>query len=242
MPLSKSELERYQRQLLVDGWDQNKLKNAKVLVAGLGGLGGASSTYLAAAGVGNIRLCDSDKVELSNFNRQILFSSNDITKSKSIIAQKKLSELNPDIKVEALPYKLTEDNAGEIASGCDIIIDGLDNHRDRLILNRVSFALKIPYIYAAINEWQGQLGFLNPPVTACLACLMPQKTIDSGSVPVVGAVAGVIGSIQATLAIRYLITGETPLTGKILIFQADRMEFETLIFDKKPECPVCSRK
>jgi molybdopterin/thiamine biosynthesis adenylyltransferase len=240
MSLSKSELERYQRQLLIDGWDQNKLKNARVLIAGLGGLGGVSAFYLAAAGVGNIRLCDSDKIELSNLNRQILYSSNDIGKSKSIIAQKRLLELNPDIKIEALSDKLTEINAFEITSGCDIIIDGLDNHRDRLILNRVSFALEIPYIYAAINEWQGQLGFINPPVTPCLACLMPQRIIDTGPIPVLGAVAGVIGSFQSALAIRYLITGETPLAGKLLIFRADKMEFETLIFDKNPECPVCS--
>ncbi len=240
MPLSKSELERYRRQLLIDGWDQDKLKNARVLVVGLGGLGGVSSAYLAAAGVGYIRLCDSDKIELSNLNRQILYSTDDIAKSKLAVAQKKLSELNPDIKIEALSDKLTEANATEIVSGCHIIIDGLDNHRDRLILNRASFALKIPYIYAAINEWQGQLGFLNPPVTPCLACLMPHSMIDPGPVPVLGAVAGVIGSLQATLAIRYLITGKTPLSGKLLIFQADKMELETLTFDKNPGCPVCS--
>jgi molybdopterin/thiamine biosynthesis adenylyltransferase len=100
--------------------------------------------------------------------------------------------------------------------------------------------LKIPYIYAAINEWQGQLGFMNPPVTPCLACLTQHSMIDPGPVPVLGAVAGTIGSLQATLAIRYLINGETPMAGKLLIFQADRMEFETLTFDKNPNCPVCA--
>lgn len=226
--------------MLIDGWDQNKLKKARVLIAGLGGLGGVSSTYITAAGVGYIRLCDNDNIELSNLNRQILYSSSEIAMSKSAIAHKKLSELNPDIKFEVFSDRLSEVNAAEIVSGCDLILDGLDNHHDRLILNRAAFNMKIAYIYGAISEWQGQFSFLNPPLTPCLACIMPQIMIAPGPVPVFGAVTGVIGSLQAAHAIRYLITGETPLASKLLIFHADTMEFETLIFDKNPNCPVCS--
>ena len=159
-------------------------------MVGVGGLGGISATYLAAAGVGHLRICDSDKVELSNLNRQILFTAEDIGKPKAILAAKRLSAQNPEIEIEAIPDKLTETNAGELASGCDLIIDGLDNHSDRLKLNKASFDLNIPYIYGAINEWLGQLSFFNPPKTACLACLMPGELQNPEPTPVFGALAG----------------------------------------------------
>jgi len=241
MPLSQSEIERYQRQLLVDSWDQERLKSARVLVVGVGGLGGISATYLAAAGVGNLRICDSDRVELSNLNRQILFTAEDIGKPKAALVAKRLSAQNPEIKIEAISDKLIETNAGELASGCDLIIDGLDNHSDRLTLNKASFDLDIPFIYGAINEWQGQLSFFNPPKTACLACLMPEELHGPRPTPVFGALPGVIGSLQATLALWYLMTGENPLSNALLIFHADTMAFETVTFEKRPGCGVCGK-
>lgn len=241
MPLSKSEIERYQRQLLVDSWDQTRLKNARVLVVGVGGLGGISATYLAAAGVGHLRICDSDTVELSNLNRQILFTAEDIGKPKAALVAKRLSAQNREIKIETVSDKLIETNAGELASGCDLIIDGLDNHSDRLTLNKASFDLDIPFIYGAINEWQGQLSFFNPPKTACLACLMPEELHGPRPTPVFGALPGVIGSLQATLALRYLMTGENPLSNTLLIFRADTMAFETVTFERRPGCGVCGK-
>lgn len=242
MTLSESERERYQRQMLVEGWDQERLKRAKVLIVGVGGLGGISATYLTAAGVGNIRICDIDKVELSNLNRQIMFSNNDIGHSKVAIAIKKLSGLNPEVKIETFDNKLTEDNVTEIASGCDLIMDGLDNHHGRLILNKASYELNIPYIYGAINDWQGQISFFNPPKTPCLVCLLPEDMEGPKPTPVFGALPGIIGSMQATLAIRYLMTGETPLAGRLLIFNADRMAFEEVEFGRNPNCEVCRGK
>jgi molybdopterin/thiamine biosynthesis adenylyltransferase len=239
MTLSKAEHERYQRQLIVESWDQERLKRARVLIVGVGGLGGIIATYLAAAGVGNIRICDSDKVELSNLNRQIMFSTENIGHSKVAISIKKLSSLSPDVKIETYDYKLTGDNVTEIALGCDIIMDGLDNHQGRLILNQASFDLKIPYIYGAINDWQGQISFFNPPKTPCLACVMPNHMLGPSPIPVFGALPGIIGSMQATIAIRYLMTGETPLAGKLLIFNADRMEFEEVEIARDPKCEVC---
>ncbi len=239
MPISNSELKRYHRQLLIEDWDQDKLRNATVVVVGLGGLGSVSSTYLAAAGVGNLRICDSDIVELSNLNRQILFSTEDIGKAKAIQAAKRLSTLNPDIKIEPISDKLTVNNVGEIVSGCDLIIDGLDNHADRLTLNRASYNFKIPLIYGAINEWQGQVGFFNPPDSPCLACIMPGDFKSPKPIPVFGALPGSIGTIQATLALEYLIRGETPLSGKLLIYHADRMTFDTVVLEKKIGCRVC---
>ncbi len=241
MPLSQSELYRYQRQLIIDGWDQDKLKSSRVLIVGLGGLGGVTATYLAAAGVGHLRICDSDMVEISNLNRQILFSNDDIAKSKAIIAQQRLSAFNPDIEVESSTDKITIKSAAEMAFGCKLVVDGLDNHKDRLILNQTCLDLKIPFVYGAINEWLGQTSFFAPPQTPCLACILPDDIKSPRPTPVFGALAAVIASIQATTAIRYLMTGESPLSGKLLIYHADMMSFETVEFDKNPRCPVCSK-
>jgi len=239
MPISRFETERYQRQLMVDGWDQERLRRARVLVAGVGGLGGLSATYLAEAGVGYLRICDSDKVELSNLNRQILYTAADIGKPKALLAAKRLYAQNPEIEIDAMLDTLTETNAGELASGCDLIVDGLDSHSDRLKLNKASFDLNIPYIYGAINEWLGQLSFFHPPKTACLACLMPGELKKSGPTPVFGALAAVIGSLQATLALRYLMTGEIPDANTLLIFRADTMALEKVTFERRPGCGVC---
>ena len=239
MTLSKSEIERYQRQLLVDGWNQDRLTGARVLVVGVGGLGGISATYLAAAGVGYLRICDSDKVELSNLNRQILFTTEDIGKPKAPLVARRLLAQNPEIEIEAISDQLTEANASELARGCDLIIDGLDNHSDRLKLNLASFNLNIPFVYGAVNEWLGQLSFFNPPKTACLACLLPNQLQSPKPTPVYGALPGVIGSLQATLALRYLMTGENPISNALLFFRADTIAFETVTFKRRSGCGVC---
>ncbi len=241
MSLSKSECERYQRQLLIESWDQERLTNARVLVAGVGGLGGISAAYLAAAGVGHLRLCDSDRVEPSNLNRQILFTTEDIGQPKAVLVGKRLSAQNPEIHIEAISEKMTETNASKLVLGCDLIIDGLDTHSDRLILNQTSFDLNIPFIYGAINEWLGQVSSFNPPKTACLACLMPGELQTSKPAPAFGALPGVIGSLQATLALRYLMTGENPVSNTLLIFHADALTFETVTFERRAGCGVCGK-
>ena len=200
-----------------------------------------SATYLAAAGVGYLRICDSDRVELSNLNRQILFTTEDIGKPKAALVAKRLSAQNPEIHIEAIADKLTETSASELASGCDLIIDGLDNHSDRLKLNNASFDLNIPFIYGAINEWLGQLSFFNPPKTACLACLLPEELQNPKPTPVFGALPGVIGSLQATLALRYLMTGENFVSNALLIFRADTIAFKTVTFERRPGCGVCGK-
>jgi len=226
---------------MVDGWNQERLKRARVLVVGVGGLGGVSATYLAGAGVGYLRLCDSDKVELSNLNRQMLYTAADIGKPKALLAARRLSAQNPEIEIEAMLDTLTEANAGELASGCDLIVDGLDNHADRLKLNKASFDLKIPYVYGAVREWLGQLSFFNPPKTACLACLMSGELNAPERTPVFGALAAVVGSLQATLALKYLMTGEIPDANTLLIFRADTIVFEKVTFVRRPGCAVCGK-
>jgi adenylyltransferase/sulfurtransferase len=239
MGLSDSEKERYRRQLSVEGWHQEALSSAKVLIVGLGGLGSICTSYLAAAGVGHLRLCDSDKVELSNLNRQILYSSNNIDQPKAVLARKRLSALNPDITIESLSERVTQKNAAIIAQDCDLIIDCLDNQESRAILNIISVELKIPLIYAAIDDWQGQLGFFRPPMTPCLACIIPEFVDRGRVVPVFGALPGMIGCLQATAALQYLMSGQAPLSGKLLLVNANTFTFETISFDRNPNCPVC---
>jgi molybdopterin/thiamine biosynthesis adenylyltransferase len=239
MGLNESERERYKRQLLVEGWHQEPLSNSRVLVIGLGGLGGICATYLAAAGVGHLRLCDSDKVELSNLNRQILYSVNNLDQPKAVQARKRLSALNPDITIESFAERLTEKNAADYARDCDLIIDGLDNQESRALLNRISLELRIPFIYGAIDDWQGQVGFFRPPMTPCLSCIMPDLSDSGRTVPVFGALPGIIGCLQATAALQYLMSGQAPLSSKLLVINANTMSFETLSFSKNPSCPVC---
>ncbi len=253
MPLSKLEIERYKRQLPIDGWDQERLERACVLVVGVGGLGGVSASYLAAAGVGRLRICDSDKVELSNLNRQILYTEADVGRPKAPLAAKRLSALNPELEIDAVLDTVSEDNAAELASGCDLIVDGLDSHADRLMLNKASFDLKIPYLYGAISDWLGQLSLFNPPSTACLACLMPGErdragpardpgpSQNPGPTPVFGALAAAVGSLQATLALRYLMTGENAAANTLLILRADTMALERVTFERRPGCAVCGK-
>jgi adenylyltransferase/sulfurtransferase len=163
-------------------------------------------------------------------------------KPKAALAAKKISAQNPEIEIEAVPSKLTEEVAVRLASGCELIIDGLDNHIDRLILNKASIELRIPFVYGAINEWQGQVAFFNPPKTACLACLLPKEMPGLKPTPVFGALPGVIGSIQATLALRYLVTGVAPISNSLLIFRADTMMFETVTFERRRGCSMCGQQ
>jgi adenylyltransferase/sulfurtransferase len=238
---SPSELERYSRQLGVEGWDQEKLRRAKILVVGAGGLGGVAATFLAAAGIGEIRLCDFDSIELSNLNRQILYSTSQIGRVKVEQARKRLFEFNPEIKIIAIERRLDEHNFAELASGCDLLIDGLDNHVTRLMLNKAAFKAGIPYIYGAVYGWQGLISFFRPPETPCLACIMPETITTDSSTPVFGAVPGVIGSLEAIEAIKYLTGAGKLLLGQILIYHGDKQELEILTADKNPQCPVCSK-
>jgi molybdopterin-synthase adenylyltransferase len=242
MIMSRSELQRYSRQLGVEGWNQEKLSRAKVLVVGVGGLGGIASAYLAAAGIGEIRICDYDKLELSNLNRQILYSTEQIGRPKIELAQKRLSEINPEIKVVAIDGRLNESNFEEYSSGCDLIIDGLDNHADRLLLNKAAFKAGIPYIYAAVNAWQGLVSVFSPPKTPCLACIMPDKKAIDLPPQIFGAIPGVAGSLEAIEAIKYLVGTGEPLANKLLVFNGLNQEFSLITIEKNPRCPVCSGK
>lgn len=237
----EGEKERYSRQILIPGWNQEKLKQATALIVGLGGLGSASALYLAAAGIGRLRLCDGGRVERSDLNRQILYGESSVGLLKVEEAGQRIAALNPSVKLEKLNVLLDSYKADELLKGCQVIVDGLDNLESRFILNQESLKKRIPYIYGAVHGWLGYAGFFHPPQTGCLACLMQPNLSRPELVPVFGAVPGIIGLIQATEAIKW-IQGITPsLLGRLLIYDGLHFTFDIVRVEKNPSCPLCSK-
>jgi molybdopterin/thiamine biosynthesis adenylyltransferase len=238
--LSNEEKERYSRQIIIPSWDQERLKQATVLIVGLGGLGSASAFYLAAAGVGRLRICDGDKVERSDLNRQILYSEASLGRYKVEEAGQRLIALNPSIAVDKFNVFLDSQNADKLTEGCQVIVDGLDSLESRHILNQESFRKRIPFVYGAAQGWLGYVGLFHPPQTACLACLMRPGLIGPDRVPVAGVTPGTIGLIQASEVVKWIL-GLTPsLLGRILIYDGRDLSFEIISVGKNPACPVCS--
>ncbi len=238
--LKDEERERYGRQLLVPGWNQEKLAMARVLVVGLGGLGSAAALYLAAAGVGTIRVCDGEKVARSDLNRQVLYSEASLGKSKAEEAARAIAELNPHILVEKRTVFLDPRNITALIEGCDLVVDGLDSLRSRFILNEFTVKQRIPYVYGAVQGWQGYAAVFQATRTACLACLMRPDLSVRKSVPVPGVTPGIIGLIQAGEALKMLMGLRPPLLGRLLIYDGRDLSFETVGLEKNPDCPVCS--
>lgn len=237
--LSKRELARYKRQILIPEWTQSgqeNLKKARILVAGAGGLGSAILTYLAVAGVGKIRVIDGDIVELSNLNRQVLHSDKDIGRSKVDSAKEKLEALNPDISVEAIKEIITKDNVFELV-GDYPIVDAMDNLPTRLLLNRVAVKKNLPLFHGAVYGFEGRATTVIPGKTACLRCLY--QGVIPGKTPVVGVTPAVIGCIQATEVIKYILGIGELLADRLLIYDGLSMKFSEVKLKKDPNCPEC---
>ncbi|MBP1732629.1 MAG: moeB [Deltaproteobacteria bacterium] len=238
--LDKDELVRYNRQLRIPNFGetaQEKLKAARVVIAGVGGLGCASATYLVAAGVGHITIVDFDRVELSNLNRQVLYWEEDIGAEKVAVAQKKLSKLNPTIEIIPVRAEITEENASSIISGADVVVDGLDKLEARLAINRACVRQKIPYVYGGVSRLRGMMTTIIPGVTPCLACFSPEGPRGLG---VLGVTPALIANLQALETIK-LLTGQAPsLAGKLLLFNGDDVKFRVYDIGKNEECEVCS--
>jgi adenylyltransferase/sulfurtransferase len=241
LKLTNYETTRFNRQMLIDGWGdegQARLKASSVFIAGAGGLGSPVSIYLAVAGVGEIRLCDADRVELSNLNRQILHTDERIGELKSVSAEKTLKELNPALKVIAYSEYLDERNVEAVLGAPDIVIDCLDNFETRYMLNAYCINNDIPLVHGAIWGMMGQLTFVHPPATPCLKCLVPEPP-PKEVFPVVGVTPGIIGCLQATEVLKYLTGIGTTLKGKLLIVDAEEMFFQSVKADRQPSCPDC---
>lgn len=234
-------LGRYARQVVIKGFGsegQERLKKARVLVAGAGGLGSVVSIYLAVAGVGTMRLIDHDKVELSNLNRQILYGDKDIGRTKVDSAKERLEELNPEVVVEAIAETITEDNAFELAYGYNLIVDAMDNFAIRYILNRAAIARGIPFIHGAVRGFEGRATTIIPGRTPCLRCIYPRPPQQEVT-PVVGVAPAVIGSIQATEVIKCILGIGQLLTDRFLIYDGLSLEFTELGLKRYPDCDDC---
>ncbi|HNX24545.1 MAG TPA: HesA/MoeB/ThiF family protein [Spirochaetota bacterium] len=240
--LTENELIRYKRQLEISDWDistQDKLKNSAVFCAGAGGLGSPVLYYLAAAGVGHIKICDRDNVELSNLNRQILYGTSDTGMWKAETASKKISLLNDNIQITYFNKDAGWELLDEI-KGCNIIIDCLDNFESRHILNRISLQTGIPMMHAGVSEYYGQMTFLQPGETPCLACFIPEN-IKKETKGIVGAMAGIVGAMQALEVIKYLTGKGGLLKNRLLYIDGKSMNFTAININKNPECKVCSK-
>jgi molybdopterin/thiamine biosynthesis adenylyltransferase/rhodanese-related sulfurtransferase/molybdopterin converting factor small subunit len=245
--LSTSEIARYSRHLIMPevGLEgQRKLKSASVLIVGAGGLGTPSATYLAAAGVGRIGIVDFDVIEKSNLHRQVLYSEQDLGKSKADVARKKLLEINPNISVEVHKVRLDSSNAIETFRAYDMILDGTDNFPTRYLVNDACVLLGKPNVYASIFRFEGQASVFYAREGPCYRCLYPEPP-PPGLVPscaeggVLGVLPGIMGSIQAAQAIDLIIGKGTPLIGRLLLFDALEMKFRELKLKKNPGCSIC---
>ena len=242
--LSQEELERYSRQIMISGFGeagQAKLKKAKVFIAGVGGLGSVTATYLAAAGVGLIRVVDHDRVELSNLNRQIVHRNGDIGKNKVDSAAKRLREINPEVKIEAVAETITEANISELLAGCDLIVDAMDNLPTRYLLNKTAIEKRIPFFHGAVSGFEGRAMTVIPGQAACLRCVYRGAVVE-GSFPVVGVTPGVIGCIQATEVIKYIVGMGQLLGNRLLVYDGLNMKFTQFKVKRDPNCQHCGPK
>jgi molybdopterin/thiamine biosynthesis adenylyltransferase len=239
--LTSEELQLYARHLGIPAWGpqvQERLRRSKAFVAGAGGLGSPLLYYLVAAGVGSLVVCDFDRVDVSNLNRQILHSRDRIGAYKADSAAKTLAGINPFVNVIPLREKLSGRNAARLVGDADLIIDCLDNFQARHALNAVSVRNRIPMIHAGVSEFRGQVTLLAPPETACLACFIEEKK-SKGINYIAGATAGVIGSIEAVEAIKYLAGFGSTLKNRLLFWDGLSMTFEFVTLQKNPKCKVC---
>jgi molybdopterin/thiamine biosynthesis adenylyltransferase len=246
--MSDAELDRYARHIVlreVGGQGQAKLRNARVLVIGAGGLGSPVLSYLAAAGVGTIGVIDDDTVSLSNLQRQVLFDEDQLDMPKVFAAQAKLAKLNPFITVRPFNRRLTAQDAETLFTDFDLIIDGCDNFATRQMVNAASVATNKPLLSGAITQWEGQISMFNAtPDASCYACIFPNEPAD-GLAPdcaqagVMGALPGIIGSMMAAEAIKHITGAGKVLSGQMLIFDALYYDTRKMNLTKAKNCPVC---
>ncbi len=243
MVFNDIEVERYARHLVlreVGGPGQQKLKAARVLIVGAGGLGSPAALYLAAAGVGTLILVDPDQVDRSNLQRQILYSEADVGRPKAEAAADRLAQLNSNIFVAGFARAFDNSTADELCRGVDLVLDGTDDFHVRYVVNAACVEHKKPLVSGAIGRWTGQVGVFG--ARPCYRCLVPEIPPDAETcvaVGVVGALAGVVGSMMALEAIKLIVGAGEPLTGRLLIYDALSAETRTVRVGADPECPVC---
>lgn len=244
--LTEQEKTRYHRHLIlseIGETGQAKLKSGSVLVVGSGGLGSPVLYYLTAAGIGTVGIVDSDTVDLSNLQRQILHATDDLGRPKTESAFNKLSRLNPDANIITLQERLTRENVRDIIDGYQVVVDATDNFPTRFILNEACAEKRIPFLHGGISGFFGQAMTIVPGQGPCFQCLFrdpPPPEAVSAPPGVLGAVAGTIGTIQAAEAVKIILGTGQLLTGRLLMYDAMDMQFREVRVSKDPGCPVCS--
>lgn len=245
--LSQSEIRRYGRQIIIPDVGligQKRLKAARVLIVGVGGLGSVASLYLAAAGVGTIGLIDHDVVEETNLQRQIIYTTEDVGKMKIVAARDRLSRLNPNVEIETYGEAISSSNALEIIQNYDVVIDATDNFPARYLLNDACVILDRPLIYGSIFRFDGQVSVFYPKKGPCYRCLYPEPPAPN-LVPscaeggVLGVLPGIVGTIQASEAIKLIMGIGEPLIGRLLMIDALSLSFRELRIERDRNCPVC---
>lgn len=245
--LTQDEILRYSRHMFIPEVGlkgQRKLKAASVLLVGTGGLGSPLGLYLAAAGIGRIGIVDYDVVDSSNLQRQVIHDTSRIGELKVESARRRMLDLNPDIQVDAYNEVFTAENAERIADGYDILVDGTDNFPTRYLLNDLSVLTGRPFVYGSIFRFEGQVSVFDSRVGPCYRCLFPEPP-PPGTVPtcaeggVFGVLPGTIGTIQGTEIIKLILGIGEPLVGKLLLYDALDMSFQTVNLQKNPNCKVC---
>jgi sulfur-carrier protein adenylyltransferase/sulfurtransferase len=244
---STDELQRYARHFTLEevgGEGQRRLRDARILLVGAGGLGSPAALYLAAAGVGHLGIVDGDRVELSNLQRQILHGTDDVGREKVASARERLREVNPHVEVEALGVRLTSANAMEIVRRFDVVVDGSDNFPTRYLVNDACVLSGRPWVYGAVLRWEGQLSVFGVAGGPCYRCLFREPP-PPGMVPgcaeagVLGLLPGVIGSLQALEAVKLVLGEGEGMAGRLLIFDSMALSFREVSLRRDPSCPVC---
>jgi molybdopterin/thiamine biosynthesis adenylyltransferase/rhodanese-related sulfurtransferase len=249
--LTAAQLERYSRHILlpeVGEKGQEKLLKSRVLLLGAGGLGSPAALYLAAAGVGTLGMIDADVVDTSNLQRQVLHGSQTVGLPKVESGRQRVADLNPDVKVIPFQERLTSANVDRIFDqNWDVIVDGLDNFPTRYLVNDASVWKKIPVVHGSIFRFDGQVTTFKPGAGPCYRCLYPEPppahlAPSCSEAGVLGILPGVVGTIQATEAIKLLLGTGEPLIGRLLMYESLQMKFRTLKLRRDPQCPVCGDK
>ncbi len=245
--LTEKQIERYSRHIILEevgGAGQEKLLSSKVLLIGAGGLGAPAALYLAAAGIGTIGIADGDRVDMTNLQRQVVHHTDDLGREKVKSAAEKMRAINPDITVSTYDTRLNADNISGIISDYDFVLDGTDNFPAKFLINDACYFARKPFSHAGILRFDGQLMTILPGESACYRCVFnsppPSNAVPSCSqAGVLGVLAGVIGSLQATETIKYLLQKGDLLTDCLLTYNALKMQFRRVILKRSSGCPLC---
>jgi molybdopterin-synthase adenylyltransferase len=250
MSFTEDQITRYSRHILlpeVGGKGQKKIAQARILIIGAGGLGSPAALYLAAAGVGTLGLIDSDAVDLSNLQRQVLHHTDDIGRPKVVSGKERIDALNPDVKVMTYEDRLSAKNALDLFSQYDVIIDGVDNFPAKFLINDACYFTRKPLVHGGILRFDGRVFTIVPGETACYRCVFktpppPGLVASCQEAGVIGVLAGIIGTLQATEALKLILKIGKPLTDRMLDFDARRTAFREIKIRRNPNCPLCGER